>query len=109
MRAGPAGALPAAWRLAADAHQLPLSEGLVAELPLCGANGLGGHDAVDDASVVVDLADARRPDVALAFALDVLKDVVDHGEIASRRVEAGGCQVPGETAAGGSGTGRYRG
>src|SRR5207302_10974432 len=57
------------------------------------AHGLGEDDSVDDAAVVVDRADPALLDVATARALDVLEDLLDHGEVAAARVE-GGRDVP---------------
>jgi len=57
------------------------------------AHGLGEDDPVDDAAVVVDRADPALLDVAMARAMDVLQDLLDHGEVAAARVE-GGRDVP---------------
>src|SRR5438132_1058878 len=57
------------------------------------AHGFREDDPVDDAAVVVDRADPALLDVATARAVDVLQDLLDHGEVAAARVE-GGRDVP---------------
>ena len=63
---------------------------LLAVLLLRLADRLDGDDAVHDAAVVVDRADARLVlHLALALRVDVLLDLLDHREVGAGDVEAG--------------------